>query len=322
MIFNKSIAYDMNALSIPRLYDADSRFGLNDVLVRKINETTGVVRFSELIDISRSVNCSLLESANNLSGLYGLDIVYIVNEAKLYNNTYRNAVLETYHLLPMQLENVGIDIECYNLLEQAIEQDIYNNSTYYTEYILEGIEQLNDLNVAATAAGQDVGDAAETGKSVLGKVAGKIKSAVAGHIVDALDDNLNDPKKVEQISQSANKFTKNAVKGAIKGATDGIKSEFGSAAKKAAVATAALGTFAIINRQVKNLTNNENINTKDPGRIAKTMNSLKRIWSKLSQKRSYAPPQQQGIITRLINKIKHFIYILGRKLGLSHGTRN
>lgn len=322
MIFNKSIAYDMNALSIPRLYDADSRFGLNDVLVRKINETTGVVRFSELIDISRSVNCSLLESANNLSGLYGLDIVYIVNEAKLYNNTYRNAVLETYHLLPMQLENVGIDIECYNLLEQAIEQDIYNNSTYYTDYILEGIEQLNDLNVAATAAGQDVGDAAETGKSVLGKVAGKIKSAVAGHIVDALDDNLKDPKKVEQISQSANKFTKNAVKGAIKGATDGIKSEFGSAAKKAAVATAALGTFAIINRQVKNLTNNENINTKDPGRIAKTMNSLKRIWSNLSQKRSYAPPQQQGIITRLINKIKHFIYILGRKLGLSHGTRN
>lgn len=322
MIFNKITAYDMNPMSVPRLYDHRDRFGLNDVLVRKINESTGVVRFIELIDLARNNNCSLLEAANNLSGLYGLDIVYIAHEAKLYNDTYRQAILETYQSIPIQLETVGIDEECYDLLEQAIEEDLSNNDTYYTDYILEGIEQLNDVNVAATNAGRDVGDAVDAGKSVFARIGDTIKKAAGDKIVGAVERALNDPKKVEQVSQAANTFTRNAVKGAVKGATDGIKSELGSTAKKAAVATAALGAFAIFNRQVKNLTNNENINTKDPGRIAKTINSLKRVWSNLSQRRQYASPKQQGLISKLIMKIKYYIYLLGRKLGLANGTRH
>ena len=83
MIFDKSISYDLNPLSMPRLNNDECYHDIQDVLVRQINESIGVVRFTDILDYSKKSNLSISEVSDLLNEYYDMDIVAIVNELSL-----------------------------------------------------------------------------------------------------------------------------------------------------------------------------------------------------------------------------------------------
>lgn len=324
MIFNKNMSYNINPLSMPRLYDS---YNISDVLVRKLDEHTGVIRFSNILDYARNNNIGIYEAGNTICREHGLEnYISIVNELKMYTNpSYKQAVLENYKIIPMQLESIGYDEELCNLLEYNIDIDIYND-TYNTDIILNELHSLAGWNQAnntiSTGFYNTVDSIRAIPDKVAGAIAGKIKSAVGNKIVSSVDSALSDPAKQDKLADSLRNVGSKLAGGAVKGAFDDTKTSVAPYLKGAAATAAIGGGLYVLNNQINNLTNNEAIKTKNPGIIARIINALKRCFNSLLGRQKVAPSNQQGIIARLINKVKNAIRYFGRKVGLiSNETR-
>lgn len=321
MIFDKRMAYDINPLSLPRLSPYENYSSI-DVLVRKINEDTGVIRFSNLLDFARSQDIDLITAGNTLCEEYGLrNYITIVNEEKFYrNNSYRQSILESYKEIPMQMEYVDYDVLYYNLLEQAILEDIYYN-TNTTDILLEtGVVNFNnDLNYTLSHTQDTASDIASSFKDKL--VQGLLISPIKG-VLNLADKHLT-PEQMDKVTQTVSQKTENMSQkvGAalVRGGKNGVKTSVKPYLKGAAAAAVVGGGLYTLNRQINNLTNPNNIKKK-PNVIRRILNSLKRILSSLFSRRKASPPQQQGIISRLISKVKNSIEYLTRKIGLSNNN--
>lgn len=312
MIFNKTMAYNIDPLSLPRLYPYET-YNTYDVLVRKINENTGVIRFSNIVDFARNQNINLLEAGKTICGYHGLEnYITIINEEKFYlNNSYRQAVLESFQHIPMQLEKASYNVPFSILLEYCVEMDIKNN-TYYTDLLLEDISSgSNNLNnESSNDQKSEQGLFSGLKDSFTNKVTSGLKWLGGKVIGNYLDNNSEEVS--EKVGQAAPKVANRIVDNIASGVKDTV-----SYAKGAMVTAAAGSMLALLNNTVNNLTNGENINSDNPGIIKRTLNSLKGCMNQLLGKQQNAPQNQQGIISRLINKVKSAMSYLGKKIGIS-----
>ena len=224
MIFDKRMAYDINPLSMPRLSPYENYSSI-DVLVRKINEDTGVIRFSNLLDFARSQDIDLITAGNTLCENYGLrNYITIVNEEKFYrNNSYRQSILESYRYIPMQMEYADYDVLYYNILEQVILEDIqYNTNT--TDILLETgvVNPINGINYTLSQAQDSAIDTADGVKSKLGQAV----LAPFKWLLNKADKSLT-PEQMDKITQKVSQKTENMSqkvgKSLVRGGTNGVK---------------------------------------------------------------------------------------------------
>lgn len=315
MIFDKRMSYDLNPLSLPRLSPYENYSSI-DVLVRKINEDTGVIRFSNLLDFARSQDIDLITAGNTLCENYGLkNYITIINEEKLYrNNSYRQSILESYRDIPMQMEYANYDILYYNVLEQAILEDIQYNSNTIDILLETGImDFMNDFNYSASHAKDTAIETAQDTKSRLGQfIAAPIKALLNKADESLTPEQMN--KVTEKVSQKTEKMGQKVGESLVRGGAKGVKASVKPYLKGAAAAAVIGGGLYTLNRQVNNLTNPNNMKKK-PNILRRILNALKRILSSLFSRKKASPPQQQGIISRLITKVQNSIAYLTRKVG-------
>lgn len=323
MIFDKRMAYDINPLSLPRLSPYENYSSI-DVLVRKINEDTGVIRFSNLLDFARSQDIDLITAGNTLCEDYGLrNYITIVNEEKFYrNNSYRQSILESYKEIPMQMEYVDYDVLYYNLLEQAILEDIYYNTNTIDILLETGVVNFNnDINYTLS-------NVQSTGQETISDMKQNIKHGLfvspIKWFLNKADENLTqqDIDNFESIlSRKTQNLGSRAAAEVIRGGATGTKRAVMPYVKGAALAAIVGGGLYTLNRQVNNLTDNERLKEtvakNNPNVLRRLSNSLNKCLTSLLVRKRSAPPERQGIISRLINKIQNAIAYLARKVGLN-----
>lgn len=317
MIFNKIMSYDINPLSMPRLYPNET-YNTQDVLVRKIREDTGVIRFSNIIDFARSQSIDVSKAGRIICESHGLEnCVTIVNEEKFYlNESYRQAVIESINFIPMQLEQASYNVPFSILLEYCIDTDIMNNNTNCTEILLEieAVEGLNDFNQGVSNTITNQGDFFGSIKNkITSKVGGWLGRKASGFINNYLGDEANQDKIAEKVGQVTKKATDQVVGNIADSARDAASPYL----KGAMVTAAAGGLLAVLNNTVHTLTDNENLNSDNPGVLSRTFNSLKNCMNTLLGRQQTAPQGQQGIIARLIQKVKNALSYLGKKVGVT-----
>ena len=317
MIFDKTMSYSLNSLSIPRIYQ---EYSSTDISIRKIDEATGVIRFSNLLDYAKNNELDLITAGRNICESYGLSkYIAIVNDEKFYMNpSYRKAVLESYKIIPMHLESIGYNIYFYNLLEYCIDYDIKHN-TYYTDNLLENdyINGFNDMNAQLSSDKKTAKDVLGWFTGLFGRAGDKISGFIGNQAVDAVNNALGTNKVSQAIASNADRIARNAVSSAIKGGVDEVNNAAAPYLKGAAVTAAIGGGLAVLNNTINNLTNNENMGSHNPGVITKTLNALKKCLGTLTGRQQNAPAGQRGIISRLIAKVKNAIAYLGRKVGIT-----
>lgn len=329
MIFDKRMSYDLNPLSLPRLSPYENYSSI-DVLVRKINEDTGVIRFSNLLDFAKSQDIDLITAGNILCESYGLlNYVAIINEEKFYkNNTYRQTVLESYRDVPMQMEYADYDVLYYNILEQSIFDDISSN-THQTDILLEtGV--MNDFNDMNYSYNNFEKSGAETLSGLKKDMQHAFFVSPTKWFFNKVDENLTQ-QDMDDFAAGVSKRTQNfgsrIASEVIRGGARGTKRAVTPYIKGAALAAVVGGGLYTLNRQVNNLTDNERLKEtvakNNPNILRRLTNSLNKCLTSLLVRKRSAPPQKQGIISRLINKIQNAIAYLARKVGFhNHEVHN
>lgn len=315
ILFNKNTSYNLNPLSMPRLRQ-DELYDIPNVIVRKINESLGVIRFADIIDIAQKNGMTLVEAGQSIIRSHGLeDYVAIVNEDKMYSNDkYYNAVIDSCKYINMQLESSKtIDT---SFLEEYINEDIENGNTDNLDIILNetgAVAGLNDFNRTTSAdVRQGMLRASNTAKSIKDKVFHWGAKKVLGMADSALQgDNADKAAKI------GNTIGKQVVGGVIKGAADAASDELAKVGRKAAAVGILGGGMYVLKNQFMNLTNQERYNRikrERPFIIKRWLMALKRLLSRLLFRRKKAPQQQQGIITSMISKVHSKISDLSKSL--------
>lgn len=318
MFFSKDMAYDLNPLSLPRLQQ-NELYNIPDVLVRKINENVGVIRFSDILSIAKKNLMSPEEAGYNIIREHGLhDYVSIVNESKFYSNEdYEQAVLESVHKIRLQFDtHIGYDEELFDLLNEAVYYDILNNTTDHLDYILETglMDGLNDVNHELS---HDQRQAAAEIDNATNTIAGKVGKVAQNHVLSTADKWIGQNKPV--VDTAAKKIGEKFAQGteiAMKHGRSVLKNKIDHYTKKTLLIGGGAALATILKKQVRNLTSQETMNSNDPGVLKRSYNALKRILGRLTNREKYCSPKQRGIISSLIYKIKHALYIIARKVGL------
>lgn len=330
MIFDKSISYDLNPLSMPRLDSDECYHDLQDILVRQIDESTGVVRFTDILDYSKKSNLSISEVNDLLNEYYDMGIVAIVNETKFYmNDEYQLAVLESVNTIPIQIDSLGIDEEFSELLEYCILQDLENGNTDYTDQLLLETGVVANLNTANQVVSDIKANAIDgikhVGSQALSKGGGLLKTlaTTAGNYLDTHDNFATRfvNKQIDTKGQGAANWAAGKVDSAIKSGQEALEKKGGEWLKDKAQKVgigALLATFA---NSINNMTNQENMTSNNPSVLQKVLNSLKQMYDRLMGHKENAPPQQQSVIQNLLNKASNGMKNLEAKLKLVGGQK-
>jgi hypothetical protein len=230
------------------------------------------------------------------------------------NAEYRDAVLESIKDIKMQYVDAGTDFQLDKLLEDAVELDLEVGDTAMTDILTEGLwnwmaSQYNGFN----KLGNDVRDNVNsTKKDIVDHFSSKIGKNIAAGANEYLSQDGNREKLAKNLSNTVNNTLNQSIDKAAGTTEDKLKPYVRGAKAGLTIAAVLGGMGAMFN----SLTNQENINNANPGVATRMINSLNKMLNILTGKAQAAPPQQQGIISKIIAKIKWAIQALGRKVGL------
>ena len=330
MIFDKSISYDLNPLSMPRLNNDECYHDIQDILVRQINESTGVVRFTDILDYSKKSNLPISEVSDLLNEYYDMDIISIVNEVKFYmNDEYQLAVLESVNVIPMQVDSLGIDKEFSELLEYCILQDLENGTTEYTDqlFLETGIVgNLNNVNnFVSDIKANAIDGIKHIGSQALNKGGGMLKTLAtkAGDYLDSHDNFATRfvNKHIDTNGQGLAGKAANKVDELIKSGQEGLEKKGGEWLKDKAQKVGIGALIATAANTINNMTNQENMTSNNPSILQKVLNSLKSMYDRLMGHKENAPVQQQSVIQNLLNKAQNGMKSIEAKLKLVGGQK-
>lgn len=275
-----------------------------------------IVNFSSIIENANRKEISLVEAMKDIATEHKVDnCIAVVHQAMFYENTeYRDAVLESISDIKMQYVDAGTDFQLDKLLEDVVEIDLKNGNTDMSDLLTEGLfdwagSQINGLN----KIGNEVKDTYRAAKDdALGYVGNRLMNGLMSGAQQYLSDPEKKKKFVGNVTDTANKVFTQGIEKATGTTQDKLK-PYVRGIKVGAAATAVLGGMAAM---FNSLTNQENINNANPGVATRMINSLNKMLNILTGRAQQAPPQQQGIISSIISKIKWAIQALGRKVGL------
>lgn len=333
MIFDRSISYDLNPLSMPRLNNDECYNDIQDILVRQIDESTGVVRFTDILDYSKKSNLHISEVNDLLREYYDMDLVGIINEIKMTTNEeYQMAVIEAMNYMPLQIDSIGIDEEFSELLEYCIIMDLENNTTEYTDQLLIDsgiIGNLNDLNTMvgnisqnSIAGIQHIGtQGLAKGASLLKNLAGKVLNPI-GNYLDTHDNAATRfvNSKIDAGGQKLANMAKDQIDNFVGKGQDWLENKGTEILKDKAQKLTIGAGLGILAKNLNNLTTQENMTSNNPSVLQRVFNSLKQMYDRLMGNKENAPPQQQNMIQNLLNKCQTAMKNIQAKFKLAGGT--
>lgn len=334
MVVERTLAFDLNSLSLPRLLQEEVEVDLNRIPIMTLESGDTVVRFADLYDLSKqlSIPCSeamelLREDHAIKGGFYA-----VVLETRFYDDRgYQQAVLESSSSTPMLIKSAGIDEDFDRFLAECIEQDLYMGTTEQLDALCEFLDMgelgMENKSVTATIDNVKAGVKGWFAKK-LGSVAREVGPSIASKGIEVaegmVDKHLGEGNNADQTGDKVAQFLGNTAEKAGKVVVDKAAQGMRQAAlphiRNALLAGGGLAIAGITKNQLDNLTNQEAIANANPGMAARMMNSLKGMLNTLVGKQQQASgnPQQQGLISRMIEKVKNAIRALGRKVGLVH----
>ena len=316
MQFNRSDSYSL-CNKLPRLLSEEAVYDDRSVIIHNTPDYD-VIRFSSLYNMSKYNNCSIQECLDTISHELTNSVVFVVNEDLfIYDDGYRKSVLESVNKYNIQLEYSKFTFD--DVLESCIQCDLQND-TYYTDKLLEAVV-IPDSNPngqgtlqsarktvdSATANAYAAGQGIKKGLMWLPNQFADFAKNLGGKMISAMDTDENR----EKFSNYMGKQTKQAIE-KMTGAADDAMAPVKTGLTAGFVGgTILTGLIAGVNK----LTSGENMGATGE-KAAGIINTLQNHLGNLQSLQLKAPPQQQGIISRLIAKIKNAIVSLGRKMGL------
>lgn len=333
MIFDRSVSYDLNPLSMPRLNNDECYNDIQDILVRQIDESTGVVRFTDILDYSKKSNLHISEVSDLLREYYDMDLVGIINETKMtMNEEYQMAVIEAMNYMPLQIDSIGIDEEFSELLEYCIIMDLENNNTEYTDqlFIETGIiGNLDGLSMISNAKDNVISGVKHYGSQALSKGAGLLKS-MAGKVLNPIGNYLdthdnvatrfiND--KIDTGGQKLSNWATGHINNLVDKGQNALETKGKDFLKNAAQKVGIGAIIATAANTINNLTNQENMTSNNPSVLQRVLNSLKQMYERLMGQKDNATPQQQGVFSNLMNKLSNGMKSVEAKLKLVGGQK-
>ena len=309
MIFTKNDSYDLNPLSMPRLQQ-DELYNIPDVLVRKINENVGVIRFSDILEIARKNNMSILEAGYNIIRDHGIHgFVAVVNENRmLIDDSYYLAVLESCKHINMQYgSSLDRDIFLQSLIEEDIISDTNNLDIILESGAYSGVNDANrhissDMKQVSTQAG-----------GFFNRMGQKVKNWGVSKALGFIDDGLRGNNTVEKVAKSGQNLGHTLGKNVVKGFGDEVSKTASKWGTRAATLAAAGGGLYIFRKQLNNLTNQERmgrIKTKKAFFLKRWLLKLKEMLARLIRRRKTAPPSQQSKLSNMIARVQNKIHSL------------
>lgn len=330
MIFDRSISYDLNPLSMPRLNNDECYNDIQDILVRQIDESTGVVRFTDILDYSKKSNLSIYEVNNLLREYYDMDLVGIINEVKMnINEEYQIAVVEAMNYMPLQIDSIGIDEEFSELLEYCIIMDLENNTTEYTDQLFIETGIIGNLNGLIDVKDNVISGIQQYGSQALSKGAGLLKS-MAGKVLNPIGNYLdthdnvatrfiND--KIDTGGQKLSNWATGHINNLVDKGQNALETKGKDFLKNAAQKVGIGAIIATAANTINNLTNQENMTSNNPSVLQRVLNSLKQMYERLMGQKDNATPQQQGLVSNLMNKLSNGMKSVEAKLKLVGGQK-
>ena len=324
MKVSRTLAFDFNnkrAYSLPRLTQDEVAPDLKTIGVRE----DGRVIFQDLYSLSEKSGLSIQEAFYLVLEDHGLSdgYVLVLEDTFISNSGYRDAVFESAKQIPMAWKSAGYDEALYNALSEAAEADLEAGTTENIDSLCEGLVG-NMFGLLGGNAAVSYQDALDNGKKAIRGPIDWVKNGINGtlqkageQVMQGAQNWMNKDNNQNKIATVAQKIGANAGKKMVDSATGAAKNAVNPYIKGAAAGAFGAGMLGMLANQVNNLTNQEGINGADPSTAAKMMNSLKGVLNNLTGRQSQAPPQQQGLIARMIEKIKNAIKALGRKVGLA-----
>lgn len=337
MEVRRSLAFDLNSLSLPRLLQEEVEVDLSQIPMVMTESGDTMVRFSDLYDLSKHLTIPCSEALELLKGDHAVkgNVYAVVLETRFYDDKcYRQSVLESSHSTPMVIKGAGIDDWFDQTLQECIEEDLYMGSTERFDSLCELFGNFFGLAGDAAVEGKSIGAAVDNAKARFGnwigdkvgaavrKVGPKVANAGMGWAERKAESWLGEGNNAQQASDRIADFIGNigekGAKAAVDRAAQGVRKAAWPHIRNALAIGGGLAVAGIAKNQLDNLTNQEAIANAKPGMAARMMNSLKNVLAKLTgqQQAAAGNPQQQGLISRMIEKVKNAIRALGRKVGL------
>lgn len=328
MQVDKALAFDFNCLSLPRLLQEEVEVDLNRVPMVETSDGDVLVRFADLCDLSSRLEVEIHEAFELLREDHVLKqpMYAVVLEERFYEDyPYQKSVLEEGWDIPILVKSAGTDEQLDEILIECVEDGLYYGNTEKLESLCELFGNLFGLAGDAGVEHKSIGAALDNVKQRLGNWAGEkvgnVIKNVGGKMANAAMD------QVEKRIGNADELVDKA--GSVAEKVAGKVVEKGAGAARAKIwpylrNTLLVGGGAalagIAKNQFDNLTNQEEIANAKPGVAARMMNSLKNLLGILNNKQQQMAgnPQQQGLIRRMIEKIKNAIHALAKKVGLAH----
>lgn len=329
MQVDKALAFNFNRLSLPRLLQEEVEADLNMIPMRKTADGNVLVRFSDVSDVSSRFGIGIREAFDVLKEDHAIKqpMYAVVLEARLYEDyQYQRAILEEGWDIPILIKTAGTDEQFDEILMECVEDGLYYGNTEKLEILCELFSNLFGLiGGNAGVDYHDIGAAVDNAKQRGGKwlkghvdriiqhVGGKLANGAMNKVEERLG---NADGMINKAGSVAEKVAGKVVE---KGA-GAVRAKMWPYVRNALLIGGGAAITGVIKNQFDNLTNQEAIANAQPGVAAKMMNSLKNLLGVLTNKQQQAAgnPQQQGIISRMIAKIKNAIHALARKVGLAH----
>ena len=332
MQVSRSLAFDFNRnLTLPRLLNEETKLDMQTLPIVVKEEGSTAVRFQDVYQVANQFDIEVNEAWDYIVQDYDLHSPYtIVSEARLYEDVgYRRAVLESYDYIPMRFQWAGTLQELDSFLNESISLDLEEGTTDRLDSLLEGLVgnlfglagvEANDLAAARDNIKGMIRDNIQAPiKQKIGEGIKKLAPAAlkgaegAANMIGAIK---GDPNYAEKLGNKIQDKAENAVKYGMDQVAGKVKDNVYAKVRKGVLTVGGVAALATLKNAFDNLTDQERIEKANPGIAAKMMNSLKNLLGKLTGRQQSAPPQQQGLISRMIQKIKDAIKALARKVGI------
>lgn len=310
----------LNELSI--LEPNDNYFNPKNIIIIESRNGNCLINFYDVWNISNYNDLSIQETIDQISYFHPdlINPTFLINELMYYwNENYRNAIVENAPYYQMQFYDLDYKSFFDNLLENVIETDLQNNNTYYLDMFLQ--EGLGDFFSNTLGSGSDLiynitNQAEKVGNSVSNffqKSTSEKMNQVWNWGMNKLDDH-------PELKEKANNFVKNTSTGAAKELFDTAKNSFKNT----------------IDQGMSTLLKNQNLGTMLGSAIGaggavlahapegaantvveKLSNAKNTVMEKINNllgKQKEAPPEQQGLISRMIAKLRSVLASITSKL--------
>lgn len=327
MQVDRTLAYDFNCLSLPRLLQEEVKVDLKRIPMMETDNGEVVVRFADLCDLSSRLDIGIREAFELLREDHAIKqpMYAVVLEERFYDDySYQCAVLEEGWGVPILIKAAGTDEGLDEALVECVEDGLYYGNTEKLDSLCELFSNLFGLAGDAGVEHKSIGAALDNAKqrfgnwigNKVGGVAKNIGGKIANGAMDQVEKRLGNASDLPE--KAGNLAEKVANKVVEKGA-NAVRAKAWPYVRNALIAGGGMAITGVAKNQFNNLTNQEEIANASPGVAARMMNSLKNMLGILTgkQQQMAGNPQQQGIISRMIAKIKNAIHALAKKVGLA-----